>query len=242
MLSKKGIRDYLIITGASKGIGFATAKHFISQGWKVINLSRSPCKIPKVNNFSVDLGSSNWHNKLKQPLRASIEKPKRICLVHNAAVYHEDSMINLDLDDLKTSLAVNTIAPVLLNQILIDLMPRGSCILYIGSTLSEKAVRNKASYTISKHALAGAMKASCEDLAIYKGKIHTCCVCPGFTKTKMVMGKTPKEKINLIKQLVAANRLIEPDEIATTIYFCATNPVINGAMLHVNLGQLTTRY
>lgn len=240
------MKDYLIITGASQGIGMATAKHFIVSGWKVINLSRSPCKIPKVTNFSIDLGSidlgsSNWRNKWRAPLRESIENPNRICLVHNAAVYHEDSIVNLDLADLKASLAVNTIAPIMLNQMFIDLMPTGSSIIYIGSTLSEKAVRNKASYTISKHALAGAMKATCEDLATFKGKIHTCCICPGFTKTKMLMDSIPKEKINLIKQLVAANRLVEPDEIAKTIYFCATNPVINGAMLHANLGQLTVR-
>jgi NAD(P)-dependent dehydrogenase (short-subunit alcohol dehydrogenase family) len=36
----------------------------------------------------------------------------------------------------------------------------------------------------------------------------------------------------------AVGRLIEPMEIANTILFAANNPVVNGAVLHANLGQL----
>lgn len=232
------MESYLIITGASKGIGFATAKHFHAQGWRIINISRSRCDIPEADNFSIDLSNLDWQLKWQSHLRQSIKHPARICLVHNAAFYHEDTITQLKLTDLNLSLAVNVIAPVLLNQIFIDQMTTGSSIIYIGSTLSEKAVKNKASYIISKHALAGLMKASCEDLATYQDKIHTCCVCPGFTKTEMVIAHTSKKDINLIKQLVAAHRLIEPDEVAKFVYFCAHNPILNGAMLHANLGQL----
>ena len=37
---------------------------------------------------------------------------------------------------------------------------------------------------------------------------------------------------------VTQNRLIEPDEIAATIGFCADQPVLNGAVIHANLGQI----
>jgi hypothetical protein len=36
----------------------------------------------------------------------------------------------------------------------------------------------------------------------------------------------------------AQNRLIDPQEIAEVIYFAATHAVLNGAMIHANLGQL----
>ena len=36
------------------------------------------------------------------------------------------------------------------------------------------------------------------------------------------------------------SRLIEPSEIADTIVFCAESPVINGAVIHANLGQNPT--
>lgn len=37
---------------------------------------------------------------------------------------------------------------------------------------------------------------------------------------------------------VTFGRLIEPEEIARTIRFCAQNAVINGAVIHANLGQV----
>ena len=40
------------------------------------------------------------------------------------------------------------------------------------------------------------------------------------------------------KGAVGAGRLIEPNEVAATIYFCAMHPVINGSVLHANLGQI----
>ena len=46
--------------------------------------------------------------------------------------------------------------------------------------------------------------------------------------------------IELAKEKVGAKRLIEPGEIANIIYFVAQNPVINGSVIHANLGQLET--
>jgi NAD(P)-dependent dehydrogenase (short-subunit alcohol dehydrogenase family) len=43
--------------------------------------------------------------------------------------------------------------------------------------------------------------------------------------------------LQVIGGLSTFGRLIEPEEIAETIRFCADHPVINGAVLHANLGQ-----
>ena len=116
-------------------------------------------------------------------------------------------------------------------------MSEGSAIIYVGSTLSEKAVPGAFSYVTSKHAVVGLMKATCQDL-MDRG-IHTACVCPGFTDTPMLRNHLNHDEtiIEQIKTMNAQNRLIKPTEIASTIYFAATNPVINGAVLHANMGQ-----
>ena len=133
---------------------------------------------------------------------------------------------------------MNVVAPAQLNQIVLPLMQAGSSIIYLGSTLSEKGVANTCSYVTSKHALLGLMRASCQDLV--GSGIHTACVCPGFTATEMlenhVGGST--EILESIASGVAFNRLIEPIEIARTIAFAANNPVLNGAVVHANLGQI----
>ena len=45
------------------------------------------------------------------------------------------------------------------------------------------------SYVVSKHALVGMMRATCQDLA--GREIHTACICPGFTDTEMFRDTRP---------------------------------------------------
>ena len=43
-----------------------------------------------------------------------------------------------------------------------------------------------------------------------------------------------------IAETLSEQRLIEPIEIASTILFCAKNSVVNGSVIHANLGILQT--
>lgn len=229
----------LVITGASKGIGKSTAALFLEQGWKVINLSRSACDLPGVVNISVDLADPNWAASNSSLIIDSLKDAAQICLVHNAAICESDQALDLDPEQLRRCLEINVVAPGLLNRIIQPLMQANSAIIYIGSTLSEKAVANTASYTTSKHALAGLMKATCQDLVNHPG-IHTCMVCPGITETEMLMNRIENNSaiLQAMQNMVAQQRLVKPEEIASMVWFCANNPVINGSILHGNLGQL----
>ena len=64
--------------------------------------------------------------------------------------------------------------------------------------------------------------------------------CPGFTDTEMLRThiNDSAEVLAAVSAMSAFNRLVAPDEIANTLWFCATNPVINGAVIHANLGQI----
>ena len=55
----------LVITGGSSGIGFATAKLFQNNGFKIINLSRSSINLDQAVHFEVDLSNTNWHKSVK---------------------------------------------------------------------------------------------------------------------------------------------------------------------------------
>ena len=81
------------------------------------------------------------------------------------------------------------------------------------------------------------MRATCQDMM---GKsIHTALVCPGFTDTEMLrthIGTDPEIEAS-IAGMNSFNRLVMPQEIAELIYWVHHNPVINGAVLHANLGQ-----
>ena len=226
----------LVITGASKGIGRATAQHFLTQGYTVINLSRSPCD--GVINFAIDLQDPDWVNQHGKQLCQAIGKPTQLCLVHNAAVMTKDTVKDLHADSLRSTLNLNVVAAAQLNVLLLPIMPAGSSIIYISSTLGTKAVANAHAYVISKHAVIGQMRATCQDLV--GSMIHTAAICPGFTQTEMLtehLGSNP-QLYEQISENIAHKRLVQPAEIASTIWFCANNPVINGAVIDANLGQV----
>ncbi len=232
----------LVITGASKGIGMATAKRFRASGFQVVNVSRTPCDIDGATNIKADMAQADWLESHADEILASIgkgaSKPEQLVLIHNAAMMTKESVSSLSGEVLRRVLQLNVVAAAELNTLLIPSMRSGSSILYISSTLGRKAVANTHAYVVSKHAVIGQMRATCQDLA--GTMIHTAAVCPGFTETEMLsehLGANP-EVYQQITAGIAHKRLAQPFEIADTLLFCAETPVINGAILDANLGQI----
>ncbi|NPD22262.1 SDR family oxidoreductase [Corallococcus sp. AB004] len=229
--------DQVLITGASRGIGRAAAERFRKEGWRVINVSRSPCTVPGVVNVTVDLAVPGWEPAVEAALRDGAG-PGRLSVIHNAALYEHDDALTMDADHLRRVLEVNVVAPLVLNRLARPLLTDGSSLLYVSSTLGEKAVKGVASYVTTKHALIGMMRATCQDLA--GTQVHTACVCPGFTDTEMLrehMGTDPSVRAS-VAGMTTFGRLITPEEISGVLYLCATTPVLNGAVIHANLGQI----
>jgi|TARA_B110000444_G_C18750679_1_gene552646 NAD(P)-dependent dehydrogenase (short-subunit alcohol dehydrogenase family) len=234
------LNKFLIITGGSSGIGYAAAVLFQKEDYKVINLSRSEIPLKDAIHISVDLSTSTWHEEVRSTFKTLLEDADQISLIHNASKMQSDNVENFDLDALRDVLEVNLVGPSILNQLTIPYMKRGSSIIYVGSTLSEKAVPQMSSYVTTKHGMIGLMKSTCQDL--FGRFIHTACVCPGATETEMlqeyVQGNT--EALKIIAGTLSENRLISSPEIASTLLFCAQNSVINGSVIHANLGILST--
>ena len=226
----------LLITGASSGIGLATARCFADAGFTVVNLSRRRCPLPKATHINCDLATPRFLDNISAQLGPLLSEAERIVLIHNASRLDNDSAIETPSNRLREIFEVNLVAPNTLNYYTIPFMRAGSSVLYVGSTLAEKAVPGSYSYVVSKHALIGMMRATCQDLA--GREIHTACICPGFTDTEMLRAHVPEAAMDSVRSLSAYGRLITPDEIATTLHWAAHNPVINGAVLHANLGQI----
>ena len=226
----------VIISGASKGIGKAAAAQFIEAGHLVFNLSRTTADIPGIKNVLIDLAGTQARQKVTA--FADSLQPGVLHLVHNAARLTSETVRSDDIDNFRSVININVIAPQILNAALLPKMNAGSSIVYVGSTVSEKAVPNSFSYVVTKHAMIGMMRATCQDLA--GSGIHTACVCPGFTNTEMLRAHVgdSQEILDSIAAGSTFGRLIEPTEIAGTICFVADNPVINGAIIHANLGQI----
>ena len=227
---------HLVITGASAGIGAATAELFQKNDFDVVNLSRKPCPVAGVTHIKCDLSQPDFVNSIRDDLINALGDSTQITLIHNAALLINDNIASTESEQLRRVLEINVVAASSLNQILIPRMSSGSSVLYVGSTLGEKAVPNSFTYATSKHAVIGMMHATCQDLA--GSGVHTACINPGFTNTEMLREHVPADVMPQIAAMSAFERLIEPEEIATALLFAAQNPVLNGAAINANLGQI----
>ena len=225
-----------IVTGASAGIGLATAESFLEAGYEVVNLSRRPCPLAEVTHIRCDLAERDVLDAVGAALIEHLDAAETCALVHNASQLRNDTAAETPSEALRDVLEVNVVGINTLNRLAIPRMGPGSCILFVASTLAEKAVPGSYSYVVSKHAQVGMMRACCQDLA--GTGIHTACICPGFTDTEMLRAHVPADALDTVRGMSAFNRLIEPREIAETLLWAATSPVINGSVVHANLGQV----
>lgn len=226
----------LLITGASAGIGLHTAEAFHQAGYQVINLSRRRCSLDYVTHINCDLSEPGFIESLAPQISTTLQSADEIVLIHNAARLANDSAMETPSNHLRDVLEINVVAPNTLNYFVIPYMQPGSSVLYVGSTLSEKAVPGSFTYVTTKHANIGMMRATCQDLA--GRQIHTAAICPGFTDTEMLRDHVPEEVMPQIAGMSAYERLVQPAEIASTLLWAATSPVINGSVIHANLGQV----
>lgn len=224
-----------VLTGGSRGIGLATARQFAQAGYEVISLSRSAPVDADIGHIATDITALASVEAAGRELATRAAAWDQVVLVHNAALHRHDTVADLSGIDFLQVLTANLAAPQALNCALVPVMGAGSSILYIGSTLAEKAVAGAASYVASKHGMIGLMRATCQDMA--GRSIHTACICPGFTDTEMLRAHVG-DAVETITGMVAAGRLVEPNEIARLAVFCSENPALNGAVLHANLGQI----
>ncbi|MCZ6888135.1 MAG: SDR family NAD(P)-dependent oxidoreductase [Gammaproteobacteria bacterium] len=228
----------LLITGASAGIGLKTAELFVANDYTVVNLSRRRCPIDAVTHVNCDLATPGFLDNISGQLGPMLDRAEQIVLIHNACRLNGDSALETSSNLFREVLEVNVLAPNTLNYFSIPFMGRGSSIIYVGSTLSEKAVSGSYTYVVTKHAQVGMMRAMCQDLA--GTGIHTACICPGFTDTEMLREHVTGDAMDQVMGMSAFGRLIEPSEIADALLWATRSPVINGSVIHANLGQIET--
>ncbi len=233
----------VIVTGASQGIGFATAKKFLSKGDKVVILSTSEKKGKKAEEELKKYGEVTWVkcdvskiDECQASVDFTVEKYGRVdALVNSAGILSKrNSFLEVDLDDIRRVLDVNVMGTIqMISAVSKYMVKQGSgTVVNIGSIDGCMANTESVGYHASKGGVHMLTKALARELSGYG--IRVVAVAPGWVNTEMVdeLGAAMGAPFHM------KGRIVEPDEIAGVAYLMTLEEAsaINGSIVMADDG------
>lgn len=209
------MENTILITGASSGLGFATAKLFSSRGWQIIGSSTTQHGVEKIEEecgtaigFVCDFKNLEAAEKVISGILNRY--PSIDVLMNNSGIKAKGPIESLDLSQIENLLKINIAGYLVTARAVVPLMKHAGKgkIINISSTVGRKYSGNFALYSASKHANSGFSKSLMEELIDTPISVST--VYPGGIRTPFHEGDRPD--------------YLEPDDIAEAIYFLATRP------------------
>ena len=235
-----------VITGGSRGIGFATAEAFLREGAAVIIGASSPAsaekavaklkeKYPdaKVGGISPSLSSLE---DVRSAFRGVVETYGSIdILVNNAGVSESTPFTNYTEETYDKVMDLNVKGVFNATRAAVDYMVEQGqgVILSTSSMVSKYGQPSGMAYPTSKFAVNGLTLSLARELGP-KG-IRVNAVAPGITETDM-MKAVPKEVIDPMIAQIPLRRLGQPEDIANAFVFLASDEAsyITGVVLSVD--------
>ncbi len=214
----------ILITGASSGIGQATAIECSKLGANVIIIGRNEERLKAT--ISQMEGESNFYLKCDFSDPSNLDSiidqlPKLDGLVNNAGVGHMTPIPFIKEKDLEEIFKVNTFTPILLLKLLSKkkLLKKNSSVVFTSSVAGLGAASTgNGIYTASKGALSAFIKVAALELAT-KG-IRVNAVCPGMTKTPLIENESvQEEELQKDMERYPLKRYADPKEIAWGIIY-----------------------
>jgi len=173
-----------LITGASSGIGQATSRLLMAQGYRVIGISRRGEVAEFQNdNFSAVALDLARLDQLESRIAELVETCAIDCFIHAAGEGHFGSIEQFSVAQIETSMRVNlTSAMVICRSLVPALRHRGKGrIIFIGSESALHAGRKGALYCAAKYGLRGFSQALREDCS--NDGIQVSLVNPGMVRS-----------------------------------------------------------
>lgn len=245
----------VVVTGASSGIGRATAVAFAGEGARVIGVSRRPHDESRegISHFAADLSEPEAPVRMVQhalALHGRID-----ILVNNAAAGRVfDGFLSEEPDEWEATLNLNLMAAVrAMHAVIPHFAAQGGVIVNVTSVNSRVPANDAAAYSAAKAALLNVGKAVATEFA-RKG-IRVVTVSPGLTATPMWLGEggiasqaaaqqgsTAEEVASAVAEGTPLGRFITPEEVANCICFAASSraSALTGAELVIDGGLTPT--
>ena len=235
-----------VVTGGTRGIGFATVEKFLENGAKVFllgskkeSVDNAIDKLKSINDdYEVDGDYPNLCDlaSVEKTFNHIVEKYGKIdILVNNAGMSAMDKIYDYKEEDFKKIMDLNVNAVFNCSRAVVDYMKAngGGVILNTSSMVSIYGQPSGCGYPASKFAVNGLTKSLARELG--KDNIRVNAVAPGVTLTDM-MKNVPDNVIEPIIKEIPLGRIGTPEDIANAFLFLASDMAsyITGVILSVD--------
>lgn len=231
-----------LVTGAARGIGLATTKLFLEDGWSVAmvdwdhdELQRASDGLEHVHAISKDVSKPEQVDAI---IAETLEQFGKIdALVNNAGVADFGPIEDTDFNRWRRVMETNLDGVFLMTQAAIPALKETSgSIVNIASISGLRASTLRVAYGTSKAAVIQLTKQQAAELGEYG--IRANCICPGPVRTKLAMAVHSQDIIDAYHDAIPLNRYGSEIEIANAIHFLASDKAsyITGQILAADGG------
>jgi 3-oxoacyl-[acyl-carrier protein] reductase len=236
----------VFITGASSGIGAATAEIFSEEGANVVvsyvrNTIGAEVTAQKIRSNGrqawlcpMDISNPGSVSQAVRQLPAEIQGLDALVLCAGLSLHTEFE--DITPDEWNRVIAVNLNGAFYTLQALTPLLQDGASVVIVSSVSAQTGVSHQAHYAAAKAGLVNLTKSAARALA---PRIRVNCVTPGITTTPMGLDTIDALDRDYAKNKMLLQRYATPEEIARCIVFLASpaNSFMTGATVDVNGGR-----
>lgn len=226
----------VLITGGTRGIGFACCEKFFREGAEVVatwshseeDANEAKRLLPGVKFVRVDVSREEEVKNLLESLK------ELDVLVNNAGIHLFRQVQDTSWEEWRKIIDTNAGGAFLTTKYAAKkLMERQGSIINVGSVWGEIGGSCESAYSASKGAMMAFTKAIAKELAPMKVTVN--CVSPGAIDTKMNQNLTKEEIEELIGE-IPLERLGKSEEIAEVVYFLSLQRYLTGQIVTIDGG------